>query len=138
MVPIYPNDTPLLAVQWAGGVFFNTCLPFGLRAVRKIFTAVADVHLGEGVLWVSHYLDDYITMGLPMCTQHGGDAVLLQEIGCASGHREMCKTIGDNCVPGLQAGYKVRKEGLPEGELESFLGHLQHAATVVRPGHMFI
>ena len=41
MVPVHPDDRPLLAVQWAGQVFFDTRLPFGLRSAPKIFTAVA-------------------------------------------------------------------------------------------------
>ena len=41
MVPVHPDNRPLLAVQWAGQVFFDTRLPFGLRSAPKIFTAVA-------------------------------------------------------------------------------------------------
>ena len=69
MVPVHPDDRPLLAVQWAGQVFFDTRLPFGLGSAPKIFTAVADalqwVMKRQGVSWVAHYLDDYITMGPP-------------------------------------------------------------------------
>ena len=69
MVPVHPDDRPLLAMQWAGQIYFDTRLPFGLRSAPKIFTAVADalqwVLLKQGVSWVAHYLDDYITMGPP-------------------------------------------------------------------------
>ena len=47
MVPVHPGDRPLLAVQWAGKIFFDTRLPFGLRSAPKIFSAVAD-----GLQWV--------------------------------------------------------------------------------------
>ena len=67
MVPVHPGDRPQLAVQWAGKIFFDTRLPFGLRSAPKIFTAVADalqwIFRKRGVMWVEHYLDDYITMG---------------------------------------------------------------------------
>ena len=69
MVPVHPEDRPLLAIQWTGQLYFDTRLPFGLRSPRKIFTAVADalqwVLEEQGVSWVAHYLDDYITMGPP-------------------------------------------------------------------------
>jgi len=69
MVPVHPEDRPLLAVQWAGQVFFDTRLPLGLRSAPKIFTAVTDAlqwcFEKQGVSWVAHYLDDYITAGPP-------------------------------------------------------------------------
>ena len=42
MVPVHPSDRLMLGMQWKGGVFFDTRLPFGLRSAPKIFTAVAD------------------------------------------------------------------------------------------------
>ena len=67
MVPVHPGDRPLLAVQWAGKIFFDKRLPFGLRSAPKSFTAVADalqwIFRKQGVTWVEHYLDDYSTMG---------------------------------------------------------------------------
>ena len=69
MVPVHPGDRPLLAVQWAGQIYFDTRLPFGLRSAPKIFSAIADalqwVFQQKGVTWVAHYLDDYITTGPP-------------------------------------------------------------------------
>ena len=69
MVPVHPGDRPLLAVQWAGQSFFSTRLPFRLQSAPKIFTVVADalqwVFKRNGVTWVDHYLDDYITLGKP-------------------------------------------------------------------------
>ena len=67
MVPVHPGGRPLLAVQWAGKIFFDTRLPFGLRSAPKSFTAVADtlqwIFRKRGVTWVEHYLDDYSTIG---------------------------------------------------------------------------
>ena len=69
MVPVHPEDRPLLAIQWAGQLYFDTRLPFGLRSAPKIFTPVADalqwVLEQQGVSWAAHCLDDYITMGPP-------------------------------------------------------------------------
>ena len=69
IVPVNPQNRPLLAVQWAGQLFYDTRLPFGLRSVPNIFTALADAlqwsFQEQGVSWVGHYLDDYITMPPP-------------------------------------------------------------------------
>ena len=84
MVPVHPGDRPLLAVQWAGQIYFDTRLPFGLRSAPKIFSAIADalqwVFQQKGVTWVAHYLDDYITTGPPhgdAWAESGNNAVVL-------------------------------------------------------------
>lgn len=67
MVPIHREDKPLLAIRWAGKVFFGTRLQFGLRSALKIFMVLANalrwVFEQHSVTWVAHYLDDYTTMG---------------------------------------------------------------------------
>ena len=69
LVPVHPDDRPLLACKWEGQVFVDSALPFGLRLAPKIFTAVADViewcFCEAGVRFVDHYLDDYIILGTP-------------------------------------------------------------------------
>ena len=69
MVPVHPADRLLLGMQWDGSIFVDSRLPFGLRSAPKIFSAVADalqwVFRQNGVTWVGHYLDDYITVGPP-------------------------------------------------------------------------
>ena len=42
-VPVNPQDWWLLGVQWEGGLFVDTTLPFGLRSDPKILTALAGV-----------------------------------------------------------------------------------------------
>ena len=36
MVPVHPQDRPILAVQWAGQFFFDTILPYGLRSAPNV------------------------------------------------------------------------------------------------------
>ena len=64
MVPVSPQDQHLLGLEWRGMVFCDQALPFGLRSVPIIFTAVAD-----GLAWAlhcnglhsfMHYLDDFL------------------------------------------------------------------------------
>ena len=42
IVPVHPDDQPLLGISWQGRVYINQALPFGLRLAPKIFNAVAD------------------------------------------------------------------------------------------------
>ncbi len=46
MIPIHPDDQPLLCVAWRSAVFLDAALPFGLRSAPKIFSAVAN-----GIAW---------------------------------------------------------------------------------------
>ena len=106
MVPVHPGDRPLLAVQWAGQSFFDTKLPFGLRSASKIFTAVADalqwVFQQQGVPWVAHYLDDYITMGPPhseLCRQNLEEMLSSCRRWGGDSAREVCRTITSDGLP---------------------------------------
>ena len=67
IMPVHPDDGPLLGMHWKGQLYVDTCLPFGLRSVPRIFTALADMlewYVKEqGVSHLLHYLDDYLTMG---------------------------------------------------------------------------
>ena len=69
IVPVHPVDRHLLATCWKGQLYVDGALPFGLRSAPKIFTALADafkfIIKQHGVEWVWHYLDDFITIGLP-------------------------------------------------------------------------
>ena len=47
MVPVHLEDRPLLGIRWRGAVYLDTALPFGLRSVPKIFSAVVDTERGE-------------------------------------------------------------------------------------------
>ena len=42
IVPVHPDDRPLLAMMWKGQLYIDTALPFGLRSAPKIFSALAD------------------------------------------------------------------------------------------------
>lgn len=69
MVPIHPQDRPLLGLHWKGATFMDGALPFGLRSAPKLFSALAD-----SVMWLLHprgvdaalqYLDDFLILGPP-------------------------------------------------------------------------
>ena len=69
LIPVSPLDCHLLAMEWKGGIFIDTCLPFGLRSAPKLFNLMADflewILYQQGVTFLLHYLDDYLTLGHP-------------------------------------------------------------------------
>lgn len=44
IVPVHPDDRPLLGMRWREKIFVDKVLPFGLRLAHKIFNALADMH----------------------------------------------------------------------------------------------
>ena len=69
LIPVHPADRHLLAMKWRDAIYIDTCLPFGLRSAPKIFNVLADllewILLNQGVSFIMHYLDDYLTIGPP-------------------------------------------------------------------------
>ena len=67
-VPVHPDDRRFLGMQWKGGIYVDTVLPFRLRSAPKIYNALADAmqwiirRSGSEVL---HYLDDFLIFGPP-------------------------------------------------------------------------
>ena len=68
-VPVAPEDKHLFGLYWNGTVYTNQVLPFGLRPAPLIFSAFVDgllwIMLKQGVSWAIHYIDDFLTTGLP-------------------------------------------------------------------------
>ena len=64
IVPVHPDDRPLLGMHWKGQLYMDTCLPFGLRSAPRIFTAMVDMLewcvKEQGVSHLLHYLHDYM------------------------------------------------------------------------------
>ena len=69
LLPIHPADRHLLGMEWQGGVYIDTCLPFGLRPAPKLFNVLAELlswtAKQNNVSFLIHYLDDFLTMGPP-------------------------------------------------------------------------
>ena len=167
LVPVHPDDRPLQAVQWEGQLYVDPMLPFGLRSAPKIFNALADAFQWalqcEGISQVLHYLDDYIIIGppgSPRC-QHDLDTLLKTAsslgIPIAAQKTEGPTTalvflgIKVDTVKGelLLPADKLQRlrQALTEwgdrkvcsrSELESLIGHLNHACKVVRAGRSFL
>jgi hypothetical protein len=167
MVPVHPDDQPLLGIYWQGDTYIDRALPFGLRSAPKIFNAVADflawvLHV-EGVLLLIHYLDDFLVFGPPSTTIAAASRVVVEHVfnnlNVPIAHH---KTEGPStCLTflGIQIDTMLLQLSIPADkvkrlqellrrwsskkvstrkELESLLGHLSYAATVIRPGRMFL
>ena len=84
IVPVHPSDRPLLEVAWNGSIFVDAALTFGLRWPPQIFNAVADVvewmARKQEVTELCHYLDDYITCGVPGSSECGANLLILKEM----------------------------------------------------------
>lgn len=167
MVPVHPDDQHLLGISWGGATYVDRCLPFGLRSAPKIFSAVADVLAWAfrcaGIHIQIHYLDDFLLFGRPgsdeagsvlrlafsVCRQLGipialhkteGPSTVLTFLGILVDSARMELRLPSDKLQRLQALIVVwaHKRACVRKDLESFIGHLSHAATVVRQGRTFL
>ena len=167
MVPVHPDDQPLLGIHWQGSTFIDRALPFGLRSSPKIFNAVADLlawvlHC-EGVLHVIHYLDDFLVferpgsstastirthiestfsrIGAPIAHHKTeGPATMLTFLGIQIDTDQFQLSLPEDKIQRLQnlLHHWGTRKACTRKDLESLLGHLSHAATVIRPGRIFL
>ena len=84
LVPVHPDNRPLLAIQWKGEVFCDTMRPLDLRSAPKIFSVVADTlewcFERRGASFVEHYLDDYIIVRPSGSNRCANDFRLMEEV----------------------------------------------------------
>lgn len=164
---MHPHDNHLLGITWEGKTYVDRALPFGLRSSPKIFSAVADMIAWAfhhaGISHLIHYLDDYLFLGAPG-TGEGARALslalrILDFLGIPvavhkTGGPGLCITFLGILIDTRSCELRLPPEKLERlralvhdwrtktsctrRELESLLGHLSHAASVVRPGHTFL
>ena len=167
MVPVHPDDYHLLGVSWKGHTFVDRALPFGLCSAPKIFNAFADfiawVLHQHGIAHQLHYLDDFLFLGAPYSDEAAealetvsrvlrmlgipvavhkteGPAPLLIFLGIVIDTRTFELRLPEIKLAHLQGLLHswVTRRHCRKQELESLLGHLSHAATVVRHGRTFL
>ena len=83
--PVRPEDWPYLGMRWEDKYYFDKVLPFGLRSAPYIFNCLA-----EALCWILqnmydiehlyHYLDDFITLGLPNTQQCHSNLQLVKHL----------------------------------------------------------
>ena len=167
-VAVHPRDRPLLGMMWCDKYYVDIALPFGLWSAPYIFTAIAvtvqwmATH-NHGIDFLQHYLDDFLTLGLPaspVCYNNLQTCIqLCNKLGLPlhpdklEGPSTCLSILGIELDPStLQARLPPQKReriiallGTWGGkrfcwgrELESLIGHLHHACKVTPPGRTFL
>ena len=163
IVPVHPNDHHLLAIRWEHGIYVDRALLFGLRSAPIIFSGVADM-VAWALHWAGiehqiHYLDDFLFM-VASGANSGAHvlATALRVLGRLGVLVAVHKTEGPStvvtflrilidtmlfelqlptekviCLQSLIHEW-IQRRACTRKELECLLGHLAHAASVVRPG----
>ena len=167
IVPVHPADYHLLGIKWKGHTYVDRALPFGLRSAPKIFNAIADliswVLTCQGVTSHLQYLDDFLLFGEPN-SQQGQQSLTvtlltLESLGIpvathkTEGPTTMLTFLGiliDSHIFELRLPAEKlarlqeltrqwsQRRACTRRDLESLLGHLSHAATVIRYGRVFL
>lgn len=148
-------------------VYCDQALPFGLRSAPKLFTAVADglawALACQGASNFLHYLDDYffcsaaqssscsdmLELAIPLCDYLGfpvapdkvaGPCTCLTFLGIEIDSVEQVLRLPGQKLARLQSLVQEwsRKKSASKHDLQVLLGHLNHAAAVVRPGRSFL
>ena len=118
LLPVHPDDKPLLAIRWKGGVYIDTRLPFGLYSAPKIFMAITDslerIIWLQGITLVEHYLDDYIFLSWPQDASSQRD---LETFGST------CEELGVPLAGHKQEGPCTRLTH-PGSKIDTIAGHL--------------
>ena len=167
LIPVHPQDRPLQAVRWQTHTYVDPMLPFGLRSAPKIFNAVADAlawHLQrQGITHILHYLDDFLVIGPPQSDQcYHFVEILNTECGRLGVPIADHKRDGPTtCLTflGIEVDTEAGELRLPADkllrfasmleewgtrahctrkELESVIGHLNHACKVIRAARTFL
>ena len=167
IVPIHPADYHLLGINWDGKTYIDRALPFGLRSAPKIFSAVADtiawVLTQSGIQHHLHYLDDFLflcaphsqsgaqaleialrlfnMLGIPVASHKTeGPATILIFLGVLIDTVKFELRLPSAKLARLQEMMQqwVGRRACTRKELESLLGHLSHAATVITQGRTFL
>ena len=153
-------------MEWRGTLLIDTVLPFGLRAVPKIFCALSDtvewIAMSQGMSAGIHYIDDFLTFGSSeaecarnleilchVCQRLGfllaqdkveSPSQKLSFLGIELDYRKLEMRLPADKLRDLRqevANWHVRKAATKR-QLLSLIGHLTHATKVVIPGRIFL
>ncbi len=167
LVPICAYDRRWLGMRWKDHILVDGMLPFGLRSAPNIFNAIADaiewIVGKEGAELIFHYLDDFAVVGPPdspecqraldilkrICAilgvplapdkQDGPSAVIIF-LGIIIDTIKQELRLPENKLQRLLDTIRQweHKKSCTRQELESLLGTLHHACTVIPSGRAFV
>ena len=167
LIPVHPADRHVLAMEWQGAIYSDTCLPFVLRSAPKLFSVLADlmewILLIQGVTFLLHYLDDFLTksqpgttvcqrnllllikiclvLGIPLAIEKvDGPAMVLEFLGIVLDTERMEACLPKDKLDRIRIAIQewLNKRSATKREILSLVGVLQHAAKVVLPGRTFV
>ena len=168
IVPVHTEDCRLLGMKWRDAFYVDMVLPFGVRSAPYIFTCIADLvewiaKRNYDVTFLMHYLDDFHTLGPPgssVC-QHNldrsvdyfsklviplhpdkqeGPSTCLTILGIELDSLNLQARLPQDKFDRITALLEEwsQKRWCKRKELESLIGHLQHACKVVLQGRSFL
>ena len=167
IVPIHPQDRPLLGMKWQESIYVDKMLPFGLRSAPLIFSALADALMWimqkRGASPVFHYVDDFITVGRPVSSECDTNLRIMKETCQMTGtpiEEAKCEGPATQLTYlGLELDTQTMQVRLPQAKLKallellaawrkkkactkrdllSLIGSLSHASKAVKPGRTFL
>ena len=164
-IAVYPDDWPLLGLQWRDMLFIRLVLPFGARSSPRLFTQFARAFAGilrrcPGVKRVVYYLDDFLLIGSTQSEcQQAVDAMesLARELGVElhptkrDGPAQLLTFLGIGIDTVLMrvflpiakkhklrthCSHLIQRRAASLHQLRSVAGLMLHAAQVVQPGRI--
>jgi hypothetical protein len=167
IIPVDPNDWPLLGFKWEGKWYYERVLPFGLRSSCRLWEmyATALQHIFEkavGIKCIVHYVDDFLfvvstleegkrnltralmfaeRLGVPFAPDKQiGPVTKLTFLGIELDTIQMTARLDDSRLERLRLlfGEWKEKKQATIAELHSLEGVLQWCCKVVRPGRSFL
>ncbi len=167
LLPVRPEDWPLLVYYWEGQFYVDLKLPFGSRSSPSIFTDFADllcwILTTNYKLVVIHYADDYLMfttaclaeakddlekfkavfefLDIPIAEDKLlGPATVIIYLGIEIDTVNFTIAVPDHKVYAFLATlpYWCNRRTCQKRDLLSLLGTLNYFAMVVRPGRIFV
>lgn len=167
IIPFRPADYHLLGIYWRGNYYFDRCLPMGLASSCKTFEALSTAvqwiaQTKLGISYMLHLLDDFLIisgsheqssrelalflelcsyLGIPMAPDKTvGPSTVLSfagiELDTVHSEARLPRDKVMRCASLLSDYLKRKKVTLRE--LQSLIGLLNFACSVVLPGRAFL
>ena len=165
LLPVRPEDRPLLVYYWQGKYYVDLVLPFGGRSSASIFTSFSDlvcwILRNKRKLTVIHYSDDFLLISLTLqdairelgdmrhtftCLnipiaedKLEGPATALSFCGIRINTEDMSISIPQDKVDGVMEDMPrwCTRRTCTQKQLQSLVGKLNFFAKVIIPGRIF-
>lgn len=167
IIPVHPKDYYLLGMHWKGQYYIDRCLPMGLasscRTFEMLSTGMEWVARNKlNIPYIIHILDDFLIAGespdkcrtnlqqfLAFCEDVGvpmapekteGPSQILTfagiELDCVKNEARLPQEKVEKSLSAIRSMFSRKKVTLKE--LQSLLGLLNFACSVVVPGRVFL